>query len=929
MKKLLLALCCLCGSASLFAYVPIPQDTAVVVGTLPNGLMYYIRHNDYIPSRASFHIAQKVGSILELPEQRGLAHFLEHMAFNGTRHFPDNELINYLETIGVKFSQNLNAETGVDQTVYMIEDVPTDRVSTVDSCLLILRDWSDGISLIGKEIDKERGVIEEEWRQRNNPIHRMLEKYAPVIYEGDKYTDCIPIGSMDVVRNCSYDWLRAYYHTWYRPDLQGIIVVGDVDVKATEQAILRIFSDVKLPADATERTYYPVADYEQPRIVQSTDAEMPYSIVCYYQKVTDIADSLKGTVEGLQQALIRNMVVAVLDERLSDLMEEERPPFAGVDVFYTDFLLSRTQKTMEIALSVGNEGVQVALLRILDEMERIRRYGVTQAELAYVKRSFLSQLEQTYNHRNQCDNARYVHDCLQHFLNKEAIPSAEWRYANTPQLVNSITVADLNSWIQSWDTNNTLLWVLAGEETVLPSEDSIQQVLAALPEKPLATYEDVLLPSSLIPDSLQPQPGKIVRKKYLKNGVVTYKLSNGAKVYFKRTDFKEDEVLLSAVSEGGAMQVQPNDWINARLADELAEIGGVGTMNSVQLSKYLSDKQVSLSALIGTYTEGISGRSSVKDVEYLFQLLYAQSRAVRVDSTAFSAFVQRFVAQRKDLDKQPWTTMKDSTEVALYAKHPLFKTIKVEDIEKVDYLHSIAIFKERFGNMSDFDFTIVGNLSETELEPLLEQYIASLPATKQREKVKKTAPVLQVGDRKWRFETPMQVPAAVVCIQNFLPVKEQVNKLAYSMLDEVMKLVYTEKVREEQGGTYGVGTRVTIERYPSCYAEMKIQFTTAVDKVDQLLPIVYAELQSIAEHGPRAEDMQKVKEYAKKLYLEQQKNNAYWLHRLQRMQMLGKDEDADYLKRLEKLSAADVQKAAQQFVNTHNWKELVQVGVEE
>ncbi len=927
MKRWLLALCCLCGSASLFAYMPIPQDTAVVVGVLPNGLTYYIRHNDYIPSRASFHIAQKVGAILELPEQRGLAHFLEHMAFNGTRHFPGKELINYLETIGVKFGQNLNATTSVDETTYMIDDVPTDRVSTIDSCLLILRDWSDGITLNDEDIDQERGVIEEEWRQRNSPILRMLEKHASQIYQGDKYVDCLPIGSMDVVRNCSYDWLRAYYKTWYRPDLQGIVVVGDVDVKATEQAILRIFADAKVPADAPTRTYYPVSDYKQPCIVLSTDAEMPYSLVLYTQKVPDVADSLKGTVEGMQQQLIRTMTVAVLDERMADILEEERPPFADTEVNYTDFWLSNIQKAVEVMVQAGNEGVEVALLRMLDEMERFRRYGVTQLELERVQKALLSQFEQAYNHRQQRTNTHYVKACLQHFLHKNPIPSAEWSYQNACQLINEMTVADINSWIKSWDTNNCLLWMMGAEKEAFPSVDAVQQTMASLPDKPLTTYEDVLLPSSLIPDSLQPQPGKIVQKKYLKNGVVSYQLSNGAKVYFKSTDFKEDEVLLSAVSQGGMMQLPQQDWIHARFANDLATYGGVGTMNSVQLSKYLSDKQVSLDVSIGTYTENISGKSSVKDVESLFQLLYTQTRAVRVDTAAYLSYVQRFVAQSKDLDKHPKIVLKDSVEVALYAKHPLCKTLKIADIETVDYLHSIAIFKERFGNMGDFDITIVGNIQEDALEPLLERYVASLPATNQREKVRKTAPLLQVGERSMRFETPMQVPATTVCLHSFIPLKKSSNHLAYNLLEEVLRLVYTEKVREEQGGTYGVGTQVGIRRYPSSHAEMFIQFMTDATKVDLLLPIVYAELHNVAAQGPRAEDVQKVKEYAQKLHAEQQKNNAYWLARLQRMQIEGKDTAADYLERLEKLSAKDIQKAAQQFVRSNNWKELVQVGV--
>ena len=312
MKRFLLALCCLVSGMSLFAYTHIPADSAVVNGVLSNGLTYYIRHNDFIPNRADFRIVQKVGSIQEKPEQRGLAHFLEHVAFNGTKHFPDNTLINYLETIGVQFGGNLNASTGVDKTIYEIMDVPTERTSTIDSCLLILRDWSDGILLEGEAIDKERGVIEEEWRTRNNPVLRQIEENSSIIYGSDKYADCMPIGNMDVVRNCSYETLRDFYRTWYRPDLQGIIVVGDVDVQKTEETLKKLFADAKVPAGAPERIYYPVSDYDEPRIVVSSDSEMPYTLIWYYQKLEDFADSLKDTEEDFRNSFILSNQVAPL-----------------------------------------------------------------------------------------------------------------------------------------------------------------------------------------------------------------------------------------------------------------------------------------------------------------------------------------------------------------------------------------------------------------------------------------------------------------------------------------------------------------------------------------------------------------------------------------------------------------------------------------
>lgn len=927
MKRILLFLGIFIASASAFANAEIPQDTATIRGVLPNGLTYYIRHNDYIPNRAAFHIAQKVGSIQETPEQRGLAHFLEHMAFNGTKHYPDKALINYLETIGVKFGANLNAYTSVDETVYMITDVPTNRTSTVDSCLLILRDWSDGISLEDKAIDAERGVIEEEWRTRNNPLLRQLENNASVIYAGDKYADCMPIGNMDVVRNCPYDTLRSYYNTWYRPDLQGIVVAGDIDVKRTEEKIKELFADAKVPAGAPERVYYPVSEYKEPCIVISSDAETPYTLLTYSQKVDDIPDSLKNTEEGQRQAFIRAMTSTMLSDRLSDILKEAEPPFVGANAYYGEFLLSGKQKCFEIGTQVSNAGAEVAFTRLIEEVERMRRYGFTESELERAEKSYLALLEQIYNHRSQHKNDYYVNASIQNFLESEPLISDEISFELGKKIASQVTVADVNAWINSWNTNNVFIWFAGSSLENLPTKEFVKNELMALPNKEIKEYEDVELPEAIILDSQLPAKGKILKKRAIKNGAIEYTLSNGVQVYFKQTDFKDDEILLSANSFGGAILLDSTDYVNARFADELYAVGGIGTMNKVQLEKFLSDKRTSLSAFIGTYNEGLDGYASKKDVDYLFQLLYAHFTAVREDSIAYRSYVERFIASNKDRDKYPTTAFVDTVENKLYNDNKLVTTIKIEDLSALDYARSIEIYKERFANAADFKFTIVGSIDETTLEPLLEKYVASLPANKTREKVKRAEPLELKGKDSVRFNKEMQVPATLVFIRNFTKLKSSANKLAYFMLEDILDLVYTEKVREEQGGTYGVSTNVILSKEPTENVLLTIQFSTDAAKVDDLLPIVYAELKNIAENGPREADLQKVKEHKRKTFADEQKSNKYWSSRLQAIQMYGKDNGATYLKRLEKTSAKDIQKAAKALLNSPNLKEIVQVGV--
>lgn len=928
MKRIFLTLALLISYITVFAYTEIPADSAVVKGMLPNGLTYYIRHNDYIPNRAAFHIAQKVGSIQETQGQRGLAHFLEHMAFNGTKHYPDKALINYLETIGVKFGANLNAYTSVDETVYMITDVPTQRTSTIDSCLLILRDWSDGILLEDKEIDSERGVIEEEWRTRNNPLIRQIENNSSVIYAGDKYADCMPIGNMDVVRNFSYETLRSYYNTWYRPDLQGIVVVGDIDVKRTEEKIKELFASAKVSEGAPERVYYPVSEYKEPCIVISADAETPYTLLTYYQKVDDIPDSLKNTEEGMKQALIRTMVSTMLTDRLSDIVKEAVPPFAGASAYYGEFLLSGKQKCFEIGVQISNAGAEVAFTRMMEEVERMRRYGFTEEELDRAEKSYLALLEQTYNHRNQHQNDYYVSDYIDNFLDNEAMLSDETRLNVSKKIASELTVDDVNAWVNTWNPNNILIWFAGSSLEQLPTKEFVKNELSALPNKEIKAYEDVTLPEAIISESQLTAKGKILKKCAVKNGAIEYKLSNGVQVYFKQTDFKDDEILLSANSFGGAILLDSTDYVNARFADELYDVGGIGNMNKVQLEKFLSDKRTSLNASIGTYNESLSGYASKKDVDYLFQLLYAHFTAVREDSTAYSSYIERFIASNKDRNNRPLTAFVDTIENKLYNDNKLVTTIKIEDLPALDYSRSIEIFKERFSNAADFKFTIVGSIDETTLVPLLEKYVASIPANKTREKVKRAEPLELKGNASVRFNKEMQVPTTWVLIRNFVDVKFSANKLAYFMLKDILDLVYTEKVREEQSGTYGVSTNVLLSNEPKTHATLTIQFSTDAAKVDELIPIVYAELKNIAENGPREADLHKVKEHKRKTFADEQKSNNYWSARLQAIQMYGKDNGATYLKRLDEISAKDIQKAARALMNSKNLKEIVQIGVD-
>ena len=930
---MLLACCYLLGSLGLFAQTdaclsqPIPADTSVVVGKLPNGLTYYIKHNDYIPQRADFYIVQKVGAIQEEPAQRGLAHFLEHMAFNGTKHYPDKKLINYLETIGVKFGAHINAYTGVDQTVYMVSDVPTQRTSTIDSCLLILRDWSDGILLEAEAIDKERDVIEEEWRITQSAFKRQAEQIFPDIYGRDKYVDCMPIGHIDVIRNFSHQTLRDYYHAWYRPDLQGIVVVGDIDVKRTEANIKELFDDAKVPEGAPERVYYPVSDYEQPVITFSKDDETPYVLLHLSQRIPDIPLPIKQTVEGMQQSFIRYATTYMLNERFNQLVKQPNSPLGEIDVHYDQFYFSKIEKTFEISALISPEKVNEAIQLILTERRRMYQHGFTQAELERAKAEFLANLEQNYNNRNQRKNDVYVQQYIKNFLDNQPILPDEWGYEQWHLLVEQATVAQMNEWLSTHHPTNKSLWVAGTNDTQFPTKEAVLQQMVAIDSMSLEPYAEEAIADALIAPQDLPKKGSIVKKQSLKDGVTQYTLSNGVKVQVKPTTFKEDQVALKGISRGGLMQLPLSDVITGRFAADLVSEAGIGPFSSTQFDKFMVDKKAEINCTIDDDTEQITGMSSVVDLETLFQLLYLSFTQVKTDTLAFQAYVQRMQMLMQSEENNPITALLDSACMAMYQAHPIKKRLTADDIKQLDYAKALQIYQQRFANAADFSFAVVGNVSLQVIEPLLEQYVASLPTQKGREKL--TCPILAIpGKKTVHFTTDMVHPVTTFYACNHIKGHfSNKQTLAYKLLSDILDIVYTEKLREEQGGTYSVSADIAVKQLPQPAVYMTILFRTDSAKIANLTPIVYDELAKIAAQGPRAEDLQKVKEHAKKVYADQQIANGYWLNRLVDTQFYGYDSQASYLSDLEKITAKDIQKAAKILFSSPNLKEIIQVGV--
>ena len=639
-RSLLVVALVLCASfqqavAQQMQFPPLPVDKNVRIGQLDNGLTYYIRHNKLPENRAEFYIAQKVGSILEEPQQRGLAHFLEHMAFNGTKNFPGDDkglgIIPWCETVGIKFGTNLNAYTSIDETVYNISNAPIDRPNVLDSCLLILHDWSNFILLKDDEIDKERGVIREEWRSRNSGMLRVYTDLSPVIYPGDKYADCMPIGSIDVINNFPYKDIRDYYHKWYRPDLQGIVIVGDIDVDAVEAKLKAVFADVKKSENPAERTYFPVADNKEPIVAIGTDKEVDDPSIELYFKQDATPDSEKNNVGYLASKYMVNMITSMLNARLSEITQSANPPFTRAASTYGNFFLSKTKEALNIYASSKADGIEGAMKTLLQETERARRFGFTESEYTRARANYLQRLESAYNEREKTKHGSYVREYVRNFLDAEPIPGIETEYAMMNQLAPNIPVQAMNMVMQQLVPDSNQVVIIAGPEKEglkYPTKEEVIALLKGMKDLDLQAYVDKVSDEPLMKEA--PKGGKIVSEKEGEiYGSTKLVLSNGVTVYIKKTDFKADEIRMKGTSLGGKSIFPDKDALNFAVMDNVVAAGGLGNFSKVDLTKVLAGKKVSVQAGLGATTENVFGTCSPKDFETMMQLTYLTFTAPR------------------------------------------------------------------------------------------------------------------------------------------------------------------------------------------------------------------------------------------------------------------------------------------------------------
>lgn len=914
------------GMASGFAQQmpPIPTDPNVRVGKLENGLTYYIRHNELPDNQADFYIAQKVGSILEEDNQRGLAHFLEHMCFNGTTNYPGNLLREYLESIGVKFGANLNAYTSIDETVYNISNVPVTRETVVDSCLLILHDWANDLTLDHEEIDKERKVIHEEWRTRTGAMMRMYEKVFPVMFKDSKYAYRLPIGTMEVVDNFPYQALKDYYEKWYRPDQQGIIVVGDIDVDKVEEKIKNMFSPIEMPENAAERQYFPVPDNDEPIIAVAKDKEQQVPIIYLFHKHEAVPDEMKNNMGYLAMNYMTSMVGNMLNARLEELTQKPEPPF--IQAFAEDgiYLLAKTKGAF-MGLAVAKEdGILTSTEALMTEIERVRQFGFTASEYARAKADYLRALESAYNERDKMRNAQYVNEYVRHFIDNEPIPGIENEYAIMNQIVPNIPVDAINQMVkQLIGEKNIVLSVFCPEKEGMkyPTEAELKAVIDKVKATKLEAYVDKVSDEPLMKEL--PAGGKVVKTEEgpFESKVLT--LSNGVKVVLKKTDFKADEVRMQAFSTGGTSMFDDKDAVQFKLINQVAGLGGLGNFSNVDLDKVLAGKMASASAYVNSLTEGISGSCSPKDMETMLQLTYLRFTAPRMDQDAFTSFIGRNKAALANAEADPNTAFSDSISVALYNRHPRAISIKAETLDKIDYNKVMELYKDRFADASDFTFVMVGNIDEATATPLIEKYLGSLPSTKRNEKFRDVNPDIRKGQYENNFTREMETAkSSVLMVASGKCEYTQKNVVMMSMLGQLLNILYTQTVREEAGGTYGVSCNGQLSKYPEAEGVFQIYFDTDPERRPQMVELINKGINDFIAQGPKTEDLSKVKEYMLKTYQQNQKENSYWMGILNTMLWEGVDMNKGYENTVNGISIEDLKTFAKDFFGQKNMIEV-------
>ncbi|MCF7823338.1 MAG: insulinase family protein [Candidatus Marinimicrobia bacterium] len=898
----------------------LPLDPKLVQGELDNGLKYFIKENHKPENRAELRLVINAGSILEDDDQLGLAHFLEHMCFNGTEDFPKQDLVNYLESIGMRFGPDLNAYTSFDETVYMLQ-VPTDSASQLDKDFHILENWAHKVSLEDEEIDKERGVVLEEWRLGRGAGRRIFDKQIPVIFKGSRYADHLPIGSVDVIKNASYESVRRFYNEWYRPDLMAIVAVGDFKAEDIEARIRSLFGNLNDPVTARERQVYDVPGHAETLFAIASDPEATRSSFNVLYKHPARIDR---TAREYRDNIVERLYHEMLNARFSEISQQAEAPF--LYAYSSKWAWARKSEMFALGAGVVDGTVPDGLEAVLVEAERVRRYGFTITELERAKSEVLRSMEKNYEERDKQESRGLADELIRHFLEEEAVPGIEYEYALYQESIPGIQLSEVNTLAQTFisDENRVLTTSTPEKEGLTPpTEEEMKAVLAKIGSLSIEPYVDKVNTEPLLANL--PQPGSIRSQKHY-DDIATDELvlSNGVKVVLKATDFKNDEILFHAFSPGGYSLIADEDLASGKLAASIMDYSGLGNFSLIDLQKMLAGKQVSTTPYIQPLYEGLSGSASPVDLELLFQMIYLQFTESRQDSVAFRSLLTQYRSQLENKSLSPEAAYRDTFSVTMNGHHPRRKPMDLGMLDQVDLGKVQAVYDERLADASDFTFLFVGNFSKEQIEPLLLQYLASLPATHRNEHWVDegvNAPRGRISKKVFKGVEPKSSTRIVFTGQ--FDYTRQNRYDMYSMM-QILNIRLREVLREDLGGVYGVSVHASMSKEPNPEYSLTIAFGCDPNRVQELTDAVLLELKNLQQNVPDQTYVDKVKETQRREREINIKKNSYWLNSLAVYYREGRDL-SNFMKFNELIEGFTGEAAQQAAVRYFKMDDMIQV----
>ena len=928
MKKIVLASLLVLSALLINAAPPqggqVPVDPDYRIGKLDNGLTYYIRHNTEPAGRASYYIIQNVGAILEKDNQNGLAHFLEHMAFNGTKHFPGMTLLSTLEKHGVAFGRNINAYTSFDETVYNLSDVPVDKPGLIDTCLMILADWSDFLTLDEEEINKERGVILEEWRSRRNAQWRMLTQMLPVVYEGSMYAKRDIIGDTAVINNFDPETLRAFYHDWYRTDLQAIAVVGDFNVDEVEAKIREIFSPIPAIENPIPRPENLLAPKKGTTYLLVTDPEAPRTTVSLM--ILDARpDTRERDLDYIREGYITSLMNAMMNNRFSEIVQKGTPPFIAGGLSYSADL-PRNYNALTLA-AYTNDGQEAGGFEAaVTELERARRHGFTQGELNRARAEMLSNFENLYKQKDKISNDEWASQIRDHFLTGEPLPSLDLQYDYYKKILPEITVKEVNSRLQELvKDDNRFIYIQGPDDKEHMTEAEAMAIIEKVTAADIKPYEDVTGGTDLISGELT--GAEIVNSVPLPQfGATEWTLANGAKVVFRHADYEKDNVTISGYAFGGSSFYPDSLEPALNLFPTVVSMYGAGEFDNVALTKMLAGKKASVSLGIQETMQTVTGTSTPKDFETMMQLLYLRFARPNFNKEAYDAIMGRFKAVITMMLKDPNKIMSDSLSMNMSNYHPRTFLMTPESMNLIQYEDINYIYETAFDDASAFTFFITGNIEEAVARDMASLYIGALPSKYQSETYRNLGMEQPEGTVRKEIPIPLTVPKATVIMSYSADSKYKPSEyLAMDVLKGILDLVYTEKVREEEGGTYGVSVNASVEKRPEEKSMLMVVFECNPERAEELKAIIYKELEDIAKNGPRQIDLDKTVSNMLKTREEELEHNSYWANTIRNYYLNGIDrnDSSNYADILNKLTVKKMKKAAKKFLSKADLLEMV------